>query len=208
VEFFAAGHHVEDELEAARAGLGFFGGLEAIDDGVNVGAIERIKKSLRAFVLFKCSEKIGGRGGVAWGIVSGFPAPISFGGGDGGETGGGHLAGLDEAFSVLGIQFRPAATSATRNKFLKPRLLVVRLGLAINPAEAERLIEGIGSSDGGFAGPFFEKAQPKAVGPGVIFLEPSAEGGGGFEFEWYWGDHDGAISLNYLRGICAKTLKH
>jgi hypothetical protein len=52
---------------------------------------------------------------------------------------------------------------------------IMRLRLAVNPAEAQCLIQGFGMSDGFRAGIFFEKAQPDAIRVGMVFLQPASE---------------------------------
>ena len=50
---------------------------------------------------------------------------------------------------------------------------IMRLRLAVNPAEAQCLIQGFGRSDGFRAGIFFEKAQPD---PGRHGFSPASFG--------------------------------
>src|SRR5882757_2869490 len=50
-------------------------------------------------------------------------------------------------FGVPGIHFGPTAFRSPRREFLKPRMIIMCLLLAINPAIAERLIQGLSVGD-------------------------------------------------------------
>ncbi len=64
------------------------------------------------FVLGEELEEVRRWGGVALGVVGGGPAAVGLGGGDVGEAAGLHVAGGDEAFGVLGVDFGPVAGGA------------------------------------------------------------------------------------------------
>ena len=54
-------------------------------------------------------------------------------------------------------------------------MFIMRLLLAINPAVAQRLIQGFGVGDRFLAGVFFEDAQANAIRADMVFLQPDSE---------------------------------
>jgi hypothetical protein len=76
---------------------------------------------------------------------------------------------------VLRVDFGPSALGTPRREFLQPRKVVVKLFLAVDPSEAERLIEGSCVSNGDFSRVFLANAQPDAVGLAMIGGKPFAK---------------------------------
>src|SRR5579872_3754050 len=148
VEGFFARQSFDDGLDALGAGFGL-ACLQAVGYGVEVGFVEGLEEGLGLLVLRERPQEVGGDGGVPGGSVGGFPAAIGFGGVYLFQPGGGHLARLDEALDVLGVVPGPAAAGAARGEFLQPGVFVVGVLLAVDPAEAQGLIEGLGVGEAG-----------------------------------------------------------
>ena len=82
---------------------------------------------------------------------------------------------------MLGIILGPSAFRSPWRESLKPGTVIMCLLLAINPAIAERLIQGFSVSDRFFARILFENAQPNTVRGNMIFFQPVSECRGRFE---------------------------
>jgi hypothetical protein len=92
---------------------------------------------------------------------------------------------FNKAFDVPDIHFGPAAFRSPRREFLKPGIIIMCPLLAINPAIAERLIQGLSVGDGLLAGILFENAQPNTIRGSMILLQPVSECRGRFESQYF-----------------------
>jgi hypothetical protein len=88
------------------------------------------------------------------------------------ELCGRYAAGLNQALSVLRIDFGPGTVGTPGSESLKPGLFVVSLSLTVNPSIAKRLIEGLGIGEGFLAGSFLKKAEPNSIRLTVVASEP------------------------------------
>jgi hypothetical protein len=64
-------------------------------------------------------------------------------------------------------------------------MIIMCLLLAINPAIAERLIQGLSVGDRLLAGILFENAQLNTLRGSMIFLQPVSECRGRFESQYF-----------------------
>src|SRR5206468_901085 len=84
-----------------------------------------------------------------------------------------HQAGLFEAPHALAISLRPVALRPARREVQRGALLVDRLRLAVDPAEAQRLLDGGLVLDARLAGWLLVRDEPDARRPVVVALQPA-----------------------------------
>src|ERR1700730_3786975 len=92
------------------------------------------KKAFALLSLASSFRKSIWHSGVAKGIIGRLPPTIPFCGFHLFQSGGRHFFRFNKAFGVPGIHFGPTAFRSPRREFLKPRMIIMCLLLAINPA--------------------------------------------------------------------------
>ena len=162
VDLLAALEHGEEFVEAAGAGLGLFGLGEAVGDRVAVGAVEVGEEGRGGGVGVELALEVVGDLGGALALVGGLPAAVGLRRGDLGGAGGTEGAGASRAsaFSRLIFDQRPRGTAG--REALQEVGLVEAALLAVDPAEAEGQLEGLGVGDARLRRALLGDLQPEA----------------------------------------------
>ena len=94
------------------------------------------------------------------------------------QPGRADAVGGDQRLDLLPVDPRPLAAAPARREALEEPVLVERLALAVDPAEAERDLERLGVRDALDPRLLLGDLQPDAVGALVLCLEPRLPVGG------------------------------
>jgi hypothetical protein len=180
VHGLAPGQHVHELSEAARAGLRPLGGLQPIQDGVPVLAGQGLEHRCRVGTVGQRRREIirdldGGRAGVG-----GIEPAVGTGPLDRGQPRRVHPALLDQPPDVRHVASRPRAACGPWGEALAVgRPAAGSADLAVDPAEAQRLVQRLGVDQGGrFGGALARQGQPDSGGVGVVLVQPTAPPGG------------------------------
>src|SRR5882724_9567057 len=87
MQLFTALQHRYKVCDPLAACFGFFGGGDAEEETVALGSVEGFEEGFGIGLLRQSGEKILRHLSSAEAVISGFPAPIGFGGIDGGKSG-------------------------------------------------------------------------------------------------------------------------
>jgi len=137
VEQFVSFEHFNELLDAFGTSGGAFGGLDAVEDGVAVAAVEGLEEGVGGGVGVKSGLEVVGDGRFALGVVSDLPTAVFFGPFDFEQTGGLHFSGSDERFGFLAVDLGPDGFRPSGGEFLEPVGVVEAFFLAVYPAVAE-----------------------------------------------------------------------
>src|SRR5215211_836794 len=115
---------------------GFFRLLEAVDDRVAVGAVERGEELRRGRVGVELPLEVRWDFGGPLPLVSRLPASVCLRRFHLSQPRRAHPSRLDQRFGLLPVDLRPAPARAPRREALKEVLVIEAALLAVDPAEA------------------------------------------------------------------------
>src|SRR6185437_7350446 len=131
MERLALLQHFYHCLHTLLSGFELFCRLKAIQNRVQIGFIEGLEECASLLILAELFHKICGGSGLTKGIIGPFPATIRFRSVDFTQSKRSHRSGFNKSLRMIGVFLRPAATRASRRKFLQPRFGITRLLLTI-----------------------------------------------------------------------------
>ena len=152
---FAARQHPDKFFDLGGARFRLIGVVNAVENCVAVGAGERGEESGGWRVFVESDLKIVRDRGLALGRVGGLPSAIGFGALYFSMSGGMHAALGDQLLGLGPVDFRPFAAGRARGKSNQPELAVVGLKLTVDPAVAERGVDGFRFGHAWYFGIFF-----------------------------------------------------
>lgn len=171
MDFFLARQHRDKLLDAAEAGLGALGLVDAEEDGVAVDAFEAVEEQLGDRVLREGGGKILGHFDIGLRGVGIGPLAVGLGVGDDLEALGLHAACGAEGLDFGDIDLGPDAARAARDEALHKGLGVPGPFLPVDPAVAERCVEGFLVGDRGDVAAFFGDLEPDARRAEVLLMQ-------------------------------------
>lgn len=168
----APGQHRKNHFHASLPRFRLLCRLQPIGDRIAIRFVERLKESLRFLISPQRRQKIIGKSCFAWGIIGYCPTSVFLRGIDLGSACRFHSARCYQPLRMLRVDLRPTTFRTPRGESLPPRNLVVTLFLAVDPAEAECLVQRLSISYGWLSRVFLENTQPNPIGLMVILSEP------------------------------------
>src|SRR6202035_5954957 len=172
VDLLPLAEHGDVFLDAPCAGLGLLGFLDAVEDGVAVGAVEDREELAGALVLLQLALEVRRhrRGPLA--LVGGGPAAVRLRALDLAQARRAHLALLDQCGGLVDVDLRPFAARLAGGEALQPVAVVERPLVAVAPAEAEGDVERLRVGDRGDTGALLGELDPQAARGRVVVREP------------------------------------
>ena len=144
----SSGQQLDKLANAPGAGFGFLGVSDPVEDGVPIRTCEHFKHCICARIGTQGSDEILRHLNAGLPSVGGLPSTILFRLPHLVFTGSMHSAGGDQSFSDGSVPLRPRASSFSRRETSSERSGVTTPQLAINPAEADRLVKCLVVRDG------------------------------------------------------------
>src|SRR4051794_10417617 len=174
VRRLACREHPDVLRDPALACLGLLGRLHAVQDRVAVLAAEFRERVGEAGRLERRGEVLGHSGG-GHAVVRGLPAAVGLGPFDLGLAGRPHPARGDQRLYLLAVDLRPRALRAPRREALHEPVVVDAPRAPVDPAEAQRDVDGAGPVERRDAGVLLRHPDKHLVGVGGVGLQPGLE---------------------------------
>ncbi len=143
VELLAAREHGDVLLDPHAPGIGLDRGVHAEAEGVSVGPVERVEERGRLAVLRQRGGEFGGDLHARGAVVRGLPAAVGHGRLDLAQARRTHAPGVDQALDPGDVGLRPQAARLARGEALQEERLVQAAAQAVDPAVAERDLDGL-----------------------------------------------------------------
>src|SRR5215212_8212466 len=159
-------------LDASCPRLWLFGVLDPVQDRIPVPAVEGIEELPRYLVLLEFSPQIVGHSRPALRFIGRLPPTVRSSPLDLPQAGGLHPARLDQLLDLLAVDPRPLAPGPARGEPLQPVLSVEGLRLAVNPAVAQRNLQGLRLGDSLDAGALLGDLEPQPLRVRMVLVEP------------------------------------
>ena len=177
VERLAARQHLHHLGDLAGPALSALHALDAMDQREPVGAREHVEHRLRVRLRGdRLGQVVGRLAGRRTGVRR-VPPPVGARGLDCGAPGVGHPALLLERRHERDVSLGPAALWAARGDAHGVAVLVAFAGLAVDPAEAEQLLDRARPRDRGVRAALLGQHQPHAGRRRVVIFEPRPQRG-------------------------------
>ncbi len=177
VERLAARQHLHHLCDLAGPAFSALHALDAMDQREPVGAREHVEHRLRVRLRRDRRGQVVGRLAGRRTGVRRVPPPIGARGLDRGAPGVGHPALLLERRHERDVSLRPAAFGAARGDAHGVAVLVALAGLAVDPAEAEQLLDRARPRDRGVRAALLGQHQPHAGRRRMVLFEPRPQRG-------------------------------
>src|SRR3954447_2763393 len=116
------------------------GGLNAVEDGVAVAAVERLEEGTDGRIAVELAGEVVGHLGGALRLVRGVPATVRAGALDLAQTPPPHVGALDQALRLGAAELRPPPGACAGSEALHPVVVIEGLLAAVDPSEADRLL--------------------------------------------------------------------
>src|SRR6266511_1966144 len=139
----AAREHRHELRDLAGTSLGPLHRLDAMQNRVAILAGEPSEHRLRLRFSRKCSCQVVGHAGRRGASVGSLPTSVGLCALDLGDSRSLHPALADQPLGECRVPLRPAAPCPPRRETLKVRSLVAAADLTVDPAETDRLLEGL-----------------------------------------------------------------
>src|SRR4051812_47240793 len=176
VDPLAACEHGHERLDAPGTGRGTLGVLNAVEDGVAVAAVERLEEGTDGRIAVELAGEVVGHLGGALRLVRGVPATVRAGALDLAQARRPHVAALDQELGLGAVDLRPPAAACAGSEALHPVVVIEGLLAAVDPSEADRLLQRLRVGHGFDAAALAGDLQPDALAPFRLGREPLTPG--------------------------------
>src|SRR5436190_15582496 len=173
----AAREHRHELLNPARSSFGSLHRLDAMQDRIAILAREPLEHRLRVRLSRKRSRQVGRHARRRGARISDLPPAVGFCALNFGDPRPLHPALADQPLREHRVALRPAAPRPPRRETLEVRSFIAAASLAVDPPEADRLLESLVVAEARRRGRALLREHEHYAGPiGMVVSEPFAPG--------------------------------